>query len=151
MFWIPAYTTTRSNAPNLIAVIPIKTMPISPKCTCDAFSVVIQQLQLTCSFKVGMPIHVSQALGKGRESSSKHAPSPTASESSTPHASPSNVASLLFCLVSLGQEEKKERRVPLIDNRRQPLLGRGEHDTPFHRAISIVSLQMRCPVLSWLA
>jgi hypothetical protein len=41
-----------------------------------------------------------------------------------------NVASLLFCLVSLGQEEKKERRVPLIDNRRQPLLGRGEHDTP---------------------
>ena len=63
----PSYTTTRSNAPNLIAVIPIKTMPISPKCTCDAFSVVIQQLQLTCSFKVGMPIHVSQALGKGRE------------------------------------------------------------------------------------
>jgi hypothetical protein len=68
VFWIPAYTTTRSNAPNLIAVpIPIKTMPISPKCTCDAFSVVIQQLQLTCSFKVDMPIHVSQALGKGRE------------------------------------------------------------------------------------
>jgi hypothetical protein len=57
--------------------------------------------------------------------------------SSTPHASPSTVASPFFCPVGLGQKEKdgkKERRVPVIDN--GLLRARGEHNTPFHRAIS---------------
>jgi hypothetical protein len=54
------------------------------------------------------------------KSSCKHAPSPIVSESSTPHASPSTVASPLFCLVSLGWKEKKrkERKTRAVD--RQP-------------------------------
>jgi hypothetical protein len=67
---IPAYTTTRSMEPNLIAIpFPIMAMPISPKqqCSCDAFSVVMQRLPADCSTRVTKPNMSAGLLVKGRE------------------------------------------------------------------------------------